>query len=298
MAVIATGFFDGVHVGHRLVIETLVEASRRRGEESIVLTFWPHPRLVLNNDPISLRLLNSMKEKQALLKQLGVDRVEVIPFTEEFATMSAKDYLEKIVKEKYGATAVLLGYDNRLGGDGLNSDQTKSIAKECGLEVITTDKVSAVGIAVSSTKIRRALASGDVVAASKCLGYEYALTGIVVHGNKIGRTLGYPTANLEIDEPLKLIPASGAYLCRVNVCGEEWMGMTNIGFRPTIDRDDSLTIETNIFDFSADIYDQEIKISFIDAIREERKFDSLEGLTTQLKSDEQWCRKFLLSRSI
>ena len=172
MAVIATGFFDGVHIGHRLVIETLVSEARKRGEESLVLTFWPHPRIVLQDDAMELRLLNTAEEKMALLKGLGIDRVEQMEFTKEFSMMNTEQYLREIVKEKYGGTAILLGYDNRIGHDSLNPVQTAEIAASLGLDVIRAEKVSAVGIAVSSTKIRTALKNGDVETASSYLCYD------------------------------------------------------------------------------------------------------------------------------
>ena len=239
MAIVATGFFDGVHIGHRLVIETLVSEARKRGEESLVLTFWPHPRIVLQNDAMELRLLNTPSEKISLLKGLGVDRVEQVDFTKEFSEMGAEQYLREVVMERYGGTAILLGYDNRIGHDSLTPVQTAELASGLGLEVIRAEKVSSVGIAVSSTKIRNALKAGDVETASMYLCYDYSLFGEVVHGKKLGRTIGYPTANLELDEPLKLIPAVGVYLSQVTVGNRLFYGMTNVG----------ATLETHISHF-------------------------------------------------
>ena len=283
MAVIATGFFDGVHIGHRLVIETLVSEARKRGEESLVLTFWPHPRIVLQDDAMELRLLNTAAEKLSLLKGLGIDRVEQMEFTKEFSMMNTEQYLREIVKDKYGGTAILLGYDNRIGHDSLNPVQTAEIAASLGLDVIRADKVSAVGIAVSSTKIRTALKNGDVETASEYLCYDYSLSGIVVHGKKLGRTIGFPTANLELDEPLKLIPAIGVYLSRVQVGGRSFYGMTNVG----------PTIETHIFDFDEEIYGETIHVSFVKRIRDEIGFPTLEDLKAQLHKDEDYCKKLL-----
>lgn len=283
MAVIATGFFDGVHIGHRLVIETLVSEARKRGEESLALTFWPHPRIVLQDDAMELRLLNTAQEKLALLKGLGVDRVEQLEFTKEFSMMGTEQYLREIVKEKYGGTAILLGYDNRIGHDSVSPAQTAEIAASLGLDVIRAEKVSAVGIAVSSTKIRTALKNGDVETASAYLCYDYSLSGIVVHGKKLGRTIGFPTANLELDEPLKLIPATGVYLSEVQVGGRSFYGMTNVG----------PTIETHIFDFDEEIYGETIHVSFIKRIRDEKGFGTLEELQAQLKEDELYCKNLL-----
>lgn len=283
MAIVATGFFDGVHIGHRLVIETLVSEARKRGEESLVLTFWPHPRIVLQNDAIELRLLNTPSEKISLLKGLGVDRVEQVDFTKEFSEMGAEQYLREVVMERYGGTAILLGYDNRIGHDSLTPVQTAELASGLGLEVIRAEKVSSVGIAVSSTKIRNALKAGDVETASMYLCYDYSIFGEVVHGKKLGRTIGYPTANLELDEPLKLIPAVGVYLSQVTVGDRLFYGMTNVG----------ATLETHIFDFDEDIYGQTIKVSFMKRVRDENSFESLAELQAQLRDDEQYCKKLL-----
>ena len=283
MAVIATGFFDGVHIGHRLVIETLVSEARKRGEESLVLTFWPHPRIVLQDDAMGLRLLNTPSEKLALLKGLGIDRVEQLEFTKEFSEMGAEQYLREVVMERYGGTAVLLGYDNRIGHDSLTPVQTADLASSLGLEVIRAEKVSAVGIAVSSTKIRNALKAGDVETASIYLCYDYCLSGEVVHGKKLGRTIGYPTANLQLDEPLKLVPAVGVYLSQVQVGDRSFYGMTNVG----------PALETHIFDFDEEIYGETITVSFMKKVRDENNFESLTELQAQLRDDEHYCKKLL-----
>lgn len=283
MAVVATGFFDGVHVGHRFVIEALVNAARERGEQSLVLTFWPHPRTVLQNDAIQLRLLNSLVEKKEILKSLGVDRVEVLPFTKEFSRMTAQEYFKSIVIQGFGGTAVLLGYDNRIGSDITSPEQAAIKAAELGLDVIRTDKVSSVGIAVSSTKIRKALAEGNVELASQFLCYDYSLHGVVVSGKMLGGKIGFPTANMQLYEPLKLIPAEGAYLTRVETLGREYYGMTNV----------SDVIETHIFGFDEMIYGLDIKVSFLRKIRDEIKFDSFEKLKMQLVEDEKVCRKLI-----
>ena len=283
MAVIATGFFDGVHIGHRLVIETLVSEARKRGEESLVLTFWPHPRIVLQDDAMGLRLLNTPSEKLALLKGLGIDRVEQLEFTKEFSEMGAEQYLREVVMERYGGTAVLLGYDNRIGHDSLTPVQTADLASSLGLDVIRAEKVSAVGIAVSSTKIRNALKAGDVETASIYLCYDYCLSGEVVHGKKLGRTIGYPTANLQLDEPLKLVPAVGVYLSQVQVGGRSFYGMTNVG----------PVLETHIFDFDEEIYGETITVSFMKRVRDENNFESLTELKAQLRDDEHYCKKLL-----
>lgn len=287
--VVATGFFDGVHVGHRHVIEQLVKAAAVRGDESMVITFWPHPRNVLQKEARMLRLLTTLQEKKEILHSLGVDHVEVLRFTKDFSAMTTEEYL-RLIMERYGAKTVLLGYDNRIGSDAKDSDQVARTAADLGLEVIRTDAVpSEQGYAVSSTKIRNRLEAGDVQGAAAMLGYEYSLHGVVVAGNRIGRTLGFPTANMQLYEPLKLVPGNGVYFVRVETVGRQLYGMCNIGHRPTVSSGNARTIETNIFGFDEDIYGLDIRISFLSKIRDEVRFESLEKLKTQLENDRDAC---------
>ena len=287
--VVATGFFDGVHVGHRHVIEQLVKAAAVRGDESMVITFWPHPRNVLQKEARMLRLLTTLQEKKEILHSLGVDHVEVLRFTKDFSAMTTEEYL-RLIMERYGAKTVLLGYDNRIGSDAKDSDQVARTAADLGLEVIRTDAVpSEQGYAVSSTKIRNRLEAGDVQGAAAMLGYEYSLHGVVVAGNRIGRTLGFPTANMQLYEPLKLVPCNGVYFVRVETVGRQLYGMCNIGYRPTVSSGNARTIETNIFGFDEDIYGLDIRISFLSKIRDEVRFESLEKLKTQLENDRDAC---------
>ena len=287
--VVATGFFDGVHVGHRLVIKRLVEAAAVRGDESMVMTFWPHPRNVLQKEARTLRLLTTLQEKKQMLHDLGVDHVEVLPFTKDFSAMTTEDYL-RMLMERYGAKTILLGYDNRVGSDALDTDQVARTAENLGLEVIRTDMVpSEVGYAVSSTKIRQQLEAGDVQGAADMLGYEYSLHGVVVAGNRIGRTIGFPTANMQLYEPLKLVPGNGVYFVRVETVGRNLFGMCNIGHRPTVSSNNARTIETNIFGFDEDIYGLDIKVTFLKKIRDEKKFASIEELKIQLEQDREDC---------
>ena len=287
--VVATGFFDGVHVGHRLVIEQLVRAAAARGDESMVITFWPHPRNVLQKEARTLRLLTTLQEKKKMLLDLGVDHVEVLSFTKDFSSMTTEEYL-RMVMERYGAKTVLLGYDNRIGCDAKDSDQVARTAEALGIEVLRTDMVpSEHGFAVSSTKIRQRLEEGDVQGAAQMLGYGYPLHGVVVAGNRIGRTIGFPTANMQLYEPLKLIPGNGVYFVRVETVGRQLYGMCNIGHRPTVASGNARTIETNIFDFDEDIYGLDITVTFICKIRDEIRFDSLEELRMQLEKDRDSC---------
>lgn len=279
MAVITTGFFDGVHLGHRSLIENLVQCAREHSEPSIVTTFWPHPRMVLQKDARGLRLLSTMQEKERRLKVLGVDRIEVLPFTRQFASLTAEQYLREILNTKNAGSKLVLGYDNRIGSDQLSPQETVKLASSIGIEAVLCEAYGD----ISSTKIRNALLEGRVEFANECLGYGYSLRGVVVGGKQLGRTIGYPTANMQRYDPLKLVPAAGAYLTRVRVLGREFYGMTNIG----------TVIETHIFDFDEDIYGLDIELTFEAFIREEMKFSSVGELKKQLEKDEMSAKKHI-----
>ena len=291
--VVATGFFDGVHVGHRHVISQLVEAAAVRGDESTVITFCPHPRNVLQKGARDLRLLTTLQEKKDILHGLGVDHVEVLQLTKDFSAMTMREYLCMLM-DRFGARAVLLGYDNRIGCDAAGADEVATVAAELGIEVIRTDMVpSEKGYAVSSTKIRERLEAGDVQEASAMLGYDYSLQGVVVAGNRLGRTIGFPTANMQLYEPLKLVPGNGVYFVKVRALDNEYFGMCNVGCRPTVGIGNARTIETNIFDFDEDIYGLDLEVTFVSRIRAEVRFDSLEDLRVQLEKDRDACRKVI-----
>lgn len=282
MAVVATGFFDGVHLGHRRVISALVSSARERAEEAIVVTFATHPRAVLQQDARTLRLLSSPAEKAAMLKSLGVDRVEVLDFTRDFSRMKAEEYLRDIVRDRLGGTALLLGYDNRLGSDQLSPEQLRPLAGRLGMDVVIVPPARLDGdIIVSSTKIRAALSEGRVRDAAAMLGYEYPVSGVVVSGKQLGRKIGFPTANMQLYEPLKLIPGRGVYLSEVETLGRRFYGMTNVGD----------IIETNIFDFSEDIYGLDITVKFKKRLRDGKRLNSIEELKAQLTCDEALCRE-------
>ena len=362
VAVVTTGFFDGVHLGHRRVLETVVSCARERGQEAIVVTFWPHPRTVLQQDARDFRLLTSLEEKRALLLSAGVDRVEVLPFTRDFAALTAREYVA-LLRDRFGASLVVMGYDNRIGSDrktfgelagvapcasGAGSPATEtplsvagtavlapsatetalsvagtavlaSSATETALSVAGTAVLApsatetplfvagtavlapsatetalsvagddGVAVPISSTRIRRALEAGDIALASGMLGYRYGLHGVVVAGNRMGRTIGFPTANMQLYEPLKLVPANGVYAVEAEVLGRKYRGMTNIGMRPTVGGQ-VRTIETHILDFAEDIYGLPLQLRFLRRIRDERKFPSLEDLRQQLERDRAVC---------
>ena len=288
-----TGFFDGVHSGHRLVIERLVSLARERGDESLVVTFWPHPRAVLQDGARELRLLNSLEEKKELLRSLGVDRIEVLDFTRSFAALTAEQYLRDVLRSRFGVTTLLMGYDNRLGSDRLTASSLMPIAASMGIELIELEPF---GMGkhpqtnISSTVIRKALEEGKVEEANEMLGYGYALKGVVVAGNRLGRTIGFPTANMKLYEPLKLVPGRGVYVVEAEVLGRKYRGMTNIGLRPTVGGSFT-TIETHILDFDEDIYGLPLRITFLRRLRDEVHFPSLEALKRQLEKDRDCCRE-------
>ena len=288
-----TGFFDGVHTGHRLVIERLVSLAHERGDESLVVTFWPHPRAVLQDGARELRLLTTLEEKKAMLAALGVDRVEVLDFTRAFASLTAEQYLRDILRTRLGVTTLLVGYDNRLGSDRLTAPALAPLAQEVGIELIELPPLSfraeSRNLEVSSTKIRCALQDGRIEEATSMLGYGYSLTGVVVAGNRMGRTIGFPTANLRLYEPLKLVPARGVYVVEAEVLGKKYRGMTDIGTRPTVGGTFP-TIETHILDFDEDIYGLPLTITFLRRLRDEIHFPSLEALKDQLILDRAACR--------
>lgn len=281
MAVVATGFFDGVHLGHRKVIDALLSCARERGEQSVIATFWPHPRAVLQNEARDLRLLMSMEEKEAVLRSLGVDRIEVIPFTHYFASLTSREYLEQFVKGRCSGTTVVLGYDNRIGSDLLECEDLSRAAVEVGLEVVRCAPLGD----ISSTKIRNCLAAGKLEMANEMLGAPYSLRGVVIPGNQLGRTLGYPTANVRSYEPLKILPMTGAYFTKVKVVGREFYGMTNVGAAGKV--------ETHIFGLAEDIYGLDIELIFLKFMRAEQSFQNTEDLKRQLDIDRMSCQNII-----
>lgn len=288
--VIATGFFDGVHIGHRLVIDKLLDTAGQQEDEAMIITFWPHPRTVLQSGARTLRLLSSLDEKIAMIRSLGVEHIEVLDFTREFSTMTAEEYLRDIVAGRFGGRTIVLGYDNRFGSDTDDPDSVRAVASRLGIGTVVADVASFDGtVAVSSTKIREMLRNGNIGAADRMLGYDYTLHGVVVAGNRIGRTIGFPTANMQLYEPLKQIPGNGVYKVGVETLGRHWSGMCNIGTHPTVGAGNMRTIETNIFGFDEDIYGLDIKVSFRKKIRDEVKFDSIDALKLQLEADRRLC---------
>lgn len=284
-AIVTVGTFDGVHLGHQAIFKRMVDDAKKIGGQTVVITFYPHPRMVLNIDSQHLRFITTQEQKLRLIEKTGIDHVIIIEFTRAFSRTSSEEFIRQYIVEKIKPARLVVGYDhhfgkNRMGDFKLLYDL--SLKYNFKLERIPAQDVE--HIAVSSTKIRKALEAGDVHKANKLLGYEYTICGTVVHGNAMGRKLGFPTANLAIDEQYKLIHATGVYACRITHKGIKYQGMSNIGFRPTVGSE-TLTIEAHLFDFDQEIYGDELCISFVERIRDEHKFDSLEALSHQLEKD-------------
>lgn len=292
MVVCATGFFDGVHQGHKVIIEALKEKAAKSGKKSAVITFWPHPRNVLQQDAYDLRLLTTLEEKKELILGLGVDYFYVVPFTREFSHLTTREFIRDYLVAKYHVSEMIIGFDHRLGSDGVQThDDLINIAASCGVSAYTIDEyILPDDVRVSSTRVRNALSEGRVEDSAVMLGYHYNMKGVVVLGNRIGRTIGFPTANMQLYEPLKLIPGNGVYLVKVDILGNEYKGICNIGTRPTVDNGNQRTIETHILDFHEDIYGLDMKLTFYRRIRSEVKFSGLEELRKQLALDAGFAR--------
>ena len=324
-AVVTIGTFDGVHVGHRKIISRLLEVARISGGESVILTFFPHPRMILHPEDVNIKLINTIREKAELLEKLGVDHLIITPFTRDFSNLSAELYIKEILVDKIGTRQIVIGYDHHFGKDrqgGFKDLQNYSGAYSFGVEEIPEQDIH--DVAVSSTKIRNSLLAGDVKTAADFLGYPFPLRGKVIKGDQIGRKMGFPTANLFIEETYKLIPSDGIYAVSVKVTMERerkaedgrlkpetissdtefeqsrysirntqyLKGMAYIGHRPTLNGM-TRNIEVNIFDFNFDIYGSTIRLYFLHFIRDDQKFDSIGELKKQITKDETTARNLL-----
>jgi riboflavin kinase / FMN adenylyltransferase len=292
-AVVTSGTFDGVHLGHQKILTKLKEIASENNGESVIITFYPHPRTVLFNDSQNLKLLNTLTEKILLLKQFGIDHLIIIPFTREFSEISSTNFIEEILIKKIGAKALVIGYDHRFGKNREGGfEYLKENAESFGFEVMEIPRHDVESIGISSSLIRNALLEGDVKQAALLLGANYTLSGKVVKGKQLGRTLGFPTANIYVMEDYKLIPSDGVYAVFINYNSQIFKGVLNIGKRPTIEGKDR-TIEVNIFDFDKEIYGENLTISFEQKIRDEQKFDSLEALKKQIDLDANQAKQIL-----
>ena len=287
--VLTVGIFDGVHLGHRYILEKLKERSNHLDGESVVLTLWPHPRMVLNQEGSHFKLLNTIEEKKALLEQAGINHLIILPFTSEFSRLSSCDFIEKILVNECGISHLVIGYNHRFGRDREGNFQK---LKECaarfdfGIEQIEAFQTGSVK--VSSTGIRNLLVKGKIQQANQMLGWDYGFSGRVVGGSKLGSTIGFPTANITLAEDFKLLPAGGVYAVRAELEGSWYRGMMNMGSRPTVNDDPAReTIEVHLFDFNRNIYSENIRISYVARIRDEQKFLGINALKEQLSRDRE-----------
>jgi riboflavin kinase/FMN adenylyltransferase len=292
-AVVTIGTFDGVHTGHRKIIAKLQELAKEIGGETVILTFFPHPRMILHPEDQDLKLITTINEKAQLLEEMGVDHLIVTPFSRDFSNLSALEYIHDILVAKIGTKRIVIGYDHRFGKDRKGGlEDLQRLSKVYDFEVVEIPEQDINDVAVSSTKIRTALLSDDIALANQFLSYPFFITGKVIRGDQLGRTLGYPTANILIGESYKLIPADGIFAVTVEVNGTTHKGMAYIGHRPTINGM-TRNIEVNIFDFNQDIYDQQIRMNFHHFVRSDIKFNGLDALVVQLAKDRESVLKLL-----
>ena len=286
-AVVTSGTFDGVHLGHQKILMRLKEIAGKNNGETVVITFWPHPRLVLHPEDESLKLLNTFEEKAALLKDFGIQHLIRIPFTKEFSQLTSEQFIQQVLVDTIGTKKLVIGYDHHFGKNREGSfEQLKLNAPKYGFEVEEIPRQDVDHVGVSSTKIRQALEKGDCELATHLIGKPYSITGRVIAGDKIGRLIGYPTANIDVDSKYKLIPMHGIYAVTVRHEHALYGGMLYIGFRPTINGT-RLNIEVNIFNFNNEIYGESITVDFHKLIRGDAKFSDLEQLKHQLKIDHE-----------
>ncbi|AOC94898.1 Riboflavin biosynthesis protein RibF [Flavobacterium anhuiense] len=283
--ILTLGTFDGVHIGHKKILERITQNTENGKYESLVLTFFPHPRMVLQ-EKSEIRLLNTIDEKIKLLEATGIENLVVHPFNESFSRLTAEEFVRTILVEKFQIQKIIIGHDHRFGRNRTaNIDDLIAFGIEYGFEVEQISAEEIQDVSVSSTKIRKALNEGNMALANEYLGYSYFLNGTIVKGKQLGRTIGFPTANIHIEEDYKLIPKIGVYVVRAVVNNETVFGMMNIGFNPTVNGEKQ-TIEVHLFNFDKDIYDQNIEVSLLHYIREEQKFSSVDALKAQLDQDK------------
>lgn len=284
--VITIGTFDGVHIGHQKIVKRLIKAAKLEGLKSVILTFFPHPRMVLQKDS-NIKLINTIDERHNILNALGLDFLLIKKFTKEFSRLSAEDFVKQILVDKLHAKKVIIGYDHRFGRNrNANIDDLKRFGIEYNFEVEEISVQDINDVAVSSTKIRKALIDGDIIKANTFLGYNFMITGVVVKGKGLGRQLGFSTANIKVKEDYKLIPKYGSYIVSSIINNKKIFGMLNIGINPTVDGN-SESIEVHFFNFNKDIYNKTIQIDLLKRIRDEEKFESLEALKKQLEKDKK-----------
>jgi riboflavin kinase/FMN adenylyltransferase len=288
-SIVTIGTFDGVHLGHQQILKQLTETSRKSKLKSVLLTFFPHPRMVLQPD-VSMRLIQTIQEREKALENTGLDYLVIHPFSTTFSRLSADDYVKQILVEQLNVRKVVVGYDHRFGRNRTASlEDMYHYADIYDFEVIEIDAKKIDSIAVSSTKIRKAIDDGNIELANTYLGQQFSLEGTVVHGEKRGRELSYPTANIDLQNQHKIVPKQGVYLVKSKLKGHVVYGMMNIGTKPTFDTS-TPSIEVHFFDWNDDLYGQVVQVELLKWVREERKFSSVEELQAQIQADEQYCR--------
>ena len=292
--VVTLGTFDGVHIGHQEIIRKMVAEARAQGRETVLLTFHPHPRMVLYPESHSVRLIDTIDEKLEKLEKLGLDTVILYPFTSKFSRLTAVEFVRDVLVAQIGVKEMLVGYDHHFGKNREGDfHQLEELGALYGFTVREIAAVQTGEVAVSSTKIRNAVAEGDMRRALQFLGMPFQLNGTVIHGNKLGRTIGFPTANLLIEQSVKMLPAIGVYAVHVFLNGRQLNGVMNIGKKPTVQQTGQISVEVFIFDFDEDIYGETLKVHVFDRLRGEQRFGSVDELKDQLKKDEQNARTVL-----
>ena len=289
------GIFDGVHSGHRFILDELIQQAEMHGGESVVVTLWPHPRLILDTDIQNFKLLHTREEKIRQLERSGIDQLIFIPFDKEIASLTACEFVQNYLVDRLGVELLLVGYDNRFGRDRKGDpDGLARCASQNKFRIEKLPEFNPEVGKVSSTLIREAVQQGELEQAERMLGYHYYLSGSIVEGNHIGRQMGFPTANIHPNSPYKLIPMNGVYAIRMELKGKLYKGMLNIGFRPTIDSSSAVkTIEVHLFDVSGDFYDEPVVIHFVKRVRDEMKFSGFEALKQQLERDKKLIQTIL-----
>ena len=293
-AIVTIGTFDGVHLGHQAILKDMVKTAKEIGGETVVITFFPHPRQVLNINAANLRFITTQEEKLKLLEKSGIDNVVVVNFTKEFSRVSSEDFIRDYIIEHINPVKLVIGYDHHFGNNRMGDfNLLNEMQNKYNFQVQRIEAHDVENIAVSSTKIRHSLQQGDIERANALLGYHFSYIGKVVSGNKIGRELGYRTANINLEKEFRLIETSGVYATYVDYEGKEYKSMTYIGKKPTVNNDEIENIEVHLFDFDGDLYDKEIKVRFVKRVRGEQKFESLDALKKQIQIDEKNIKEIL-----
>ncbi|MBR3709990.1 MAG: bifunctional riboflavin kinase/FAD synthetase [Bacteroidales bacterium] len=297
-AVVTIGTFDGVHLGHQAIFKVMRRLAQEIGGETVVVTFHPHPRQVLSIGTERLRFICSQEEKLKKIEEFGIDNVLIIPFTKEFASTPSEDFIKNYIIDSIHPSIIVVGYDHHFGKNRMGDyEMLTQLGKQYNFSTVQVEAQDVNEVAVSSTKIRNFLWAGNVKAANELLGYPYSVTGTVVEGNKIGRTIGFPTANLDIPNEYMMINNPGVYACQTMIDGKPYNAMANTGLRPTVEdrTDGDFIIEVNIFDFNGDLYGKTLKVWFLDRIRDEEKFKGLEALKAQLEQDRKKVKEYFLN---